>query len=39
LHTTGVSTELTNNYYISGFKENNAKPGKMYGSDIVPDKK
>jgi len=39
LHTTGVSTELTNNYYISGFKENNAKPGKMYGSDIVSDKK
>lgn len=39
LHATGVSTELTNNYYISGFTENNAKPGKIYGSDIVPDKK
>ncbi len=39
LHATGVSTELTNNYYTSGFKESNAKPGKTYGSDIVPDKK
>jgi hypothetical protein len=39
LHATGVSIELTNNYYISGFRENNAKPGKIYGSDIVPDKK
>jgi hypothetical protein len=39
LHATGISTELTNNFYISGFKENNAKPGKIYGSDIVPDKK
>ncbi|HMI03406.1 MAG TPA: glycosyl hydrolase family 28-related protein [Pedobacter sp.] len=39
LHATGASTELTNNYYISGFRENNAKPGKIYGSDIVPDKK
>lgn len=39
LHATGVSTELTNNYYISGYKENNAKPGKIYGSDIVPGKK
>jgi hypothetical protein len=39
LHPTGVSIELTNNYYISGFRENNAKPGKIYGSDIVPDKK
>jgi hypothetical protein len=38
-HAAGVSTELTNNYYISGFRENNAKPGKVYGSDIVPDKK
>jgi hypothetical protein len=36
---TGVSIELTNNYYISGFRENNAQPGKIYGSDIVSDKK
>ena len=35
LHPTGVSIELTNNRYISGFSENNAKPGKIYGSDIV----
>lgn len=39
LHETGVSIELTNNYYISGFSENNAKPGKIYGADIVPGKK
>jgi hypothetical protein len=39
LHATGVSIELINNYYISGFRENNAKPGKIYGSDIVSDKK
>ena len=39
LHPTGVSIELSNNYYISGFRENNAKPGKIYGSDIVSDKK
>lgn len=39
LHATGVSIELTNNYYISGFRENNAKPGKIYGADIVSDKK
>jgi hypothetical protein len=39
LHPTGVSIELTNNYYISGFRENNAQPGKTYGSDIVSDKK
>ena len=39
LHATGVSTELTNNNYISGFRENTEKPGKMYGSDIVPGKK
>jgi hypothetical protein len=38
-HATSVSTELTNNYYISGFSENNAKPGKIYGSDIIPPKK
>lgn len=34
-----VSTEVTNNYYISGFRENNAKPGKIYGSDIDTEKK
>jgi len=39
LHATGVSIELTNNYFISGFRENNAKPGMMYGSDIISDKK
>lgn len=39
LHATSVSTELTNNYYISGFSENNAKPGGVYGSDVVVDKK
>jgi hypothetical protein len=39
LHATGVSIELSNNYYISGFRENNAKPGKIYGTDIVSDKK
>ncbi len=39
LHATGVSIELTNNYYISGFRENNAKPGKIFGSDIVSGKK
>jgi hypothetical protein len=33
LHATGIAIELTNNYYISGFKENNEKPGKIYGSD------
>jgi hypothetical protein len=38
LHPTGVSIELTNNYYISGFSENNAKPGMIYGSDIVSGK-
>jgi hypothetical protein len=36
LHLAGVSTELTNNYYASPFRENNTKPGKIYGSDIVP---
>jgi hypothetical protein len=39
LHTTGVSIELTNNRYISGFSENDAQSGKIYGSDIVSDKK
>jgi hypothetical protein len=39
LHATGVSIELTNNYYNSGIRVDNAKPGKIYGSDIVSDKK
>ncbi|MES2378945.1 MAG: glycosyl hydrolase family 28-related protein [Bacteroidota bacterium] len=39
LHATGTSIELTNNYYISGFRENNAKPGKVYGADITSGKK
>jgi hypothetical protein len=33
LHAAGIAIELTNNYYISGFRENNEKPGKIYGSD------
>jgi hypothetical protein len=39
LHAANVSTELTNNNYISGFSENNEKAGKIYGSDIVLPKK
>ena len=39
LHATGVSIELTNNYYISGFRANSENPGKIYGSDIISDKK
>ena len=39
LHANGISTELTNNFYNSGFSESNAKPGKVYGSDIVAEKK
>jgi len=39
LHEAGVSTDLTNNYYASPFKENNVKPGKIYGADIAPGKK
>jgi hypothetical protein len=37
-HAASVSTELTNNYYLSGLRESNAKSGKIYGSDIVPRK-
>jgi hypothetical protein len=33
-HAAGVSTELTNNYYISGLTESTAEPAKIYGSDI-----
>ena len=39
LHVTGISMELTNNYYISGVSQNNANPGMIYGSDIVSGKK
>lgn len=39
LHAAGVSTELTNNYYISGLREESEKPGSIYGSDIVPGKR
>jgi hypothetical protein len=39
LHSTGISIELTNNYYISGLSKNSAKPGSIYGSDNVSDKK
>jgi len=39
LHVKGVSIELTNNYYISGFSENNANPGMIYGSDIISGNK
>ena len=38
LHAKGVSTELTNNFYISGFSQTSEKPGKTTGSDIQ-DKK
>jgi hypothetical protein len=38
-HAAGVSTELTNNSYISGFTENNESAGKIYGSDIDTEKK
>ncbi|MBO9566564.1 MAG: hypothetical protein J7621_27570 [Niastella sp.] len=34
LHAANISMELTNNYYISGFSDNNEKQGKVYGSDI-----
>jgi len=37
LHITGVSIELSNNYYISGYREKNAKAGMIYGTDIVSD--
>jgi hypothetical protein len=39
LHATGVSIELTNNNYISGFSKNSAGPGKIYGADISSEKK
>lgn len=34
LHESGVSIELTNNFYRSGFSKNSAKPGMIYGTDI-----
>lgn len=37
LRAAGVSIELTNNFYISGLKEDNAKPGKIYGSDMISE--
>ncbi len=39
LHATGGSIELTNNNFISGFRENSAKPGMIDGSDIDSIKK
>ena len=35
LHSTGLSIELTNNFYISGLKQNKTGSGKIYGSDVV----
>ena len=34
LQETGVSTELTNNYYDSGLQMDNAKEGMVYGTDV-----
>jgi len=39
LHETGESIELTNNYYLSGLRTKNAKPGQIYGSDMGSGKK
>lgn len=39
LYPASISTELTNNYYISGFKESSDKPDKIYGADIAQEKK
>lgn len=35
LHETGISTELTNNYYVSGQRESKAGTGRIYGADIA----
>ncbi len=35
LHSTGASIELTNNYYISGLRNDKAGSGKIYGSDMA----
>jgi len=39
LHENGISTELTNNYFISGPRKYTTKPGKIYGSDVVSSEK
>ncbi|GHT12066.1 hypothetical protein FACS189426_14880 [Bacteroidia bacterium] len=39
LHETGISTELTNNYYVSGLRDNKEGSGRIYGSDVVSGKK
>ncbi len=39
LHGTGISIELTNNYYASGLRNDNAGSGRIYGSDIVSGNK
>lgn len=42
LRNTGGSIELSNNYYISGFRESSERskdPGKVYGFDVVSDKR
>jgi hypothetical protein len=36
LHATGTSIELTNNYYDSGFRNNNAISNGIFGSDVAP---
>ena len=38
LYSTGVSIELTNNYYVSGLRTKNEGQGEIYGSDVVPNK-
>jgi hypothetical protein len=35
LHPTGISIELTNNYYASGIRNNDAQKGKIYGADMT----
>lgn len=39
LHEKGVSIELTNNYFISGLRENNTNGGRFNGSDFLSGKK
>lgn len=36
LHATGTFIELTNNYYLSGLRNNSAIPDAIFGSDIAP---
>jgi hypothetical protein len=38
LHATGISIELTNNYYESGLRKNNAKPDGILGSDVTSNR-